>query len=679
MHYFYNMKTTTSIAHLPDETLLEIFLHVDLLRAIRSVSRVCKLWRQLSQDPHLYSELNFASGELAHQLNDTLFKKAIALCPKVQVINMSKTHITSAGLDIIVRSCKDLRSLDLSFCVRLKNARYESLLSLPHFHTLNLIGTWKLADPSLSALSPFFARNIKLSLTIELMGGGLFTETEEENLFQKLLQLAALDLHLGHELARSFLDSPLLPLFAPSLFHLEIGSRFTTASIAQVPPQIGCLSSLTSLNIVSHTLTSLPCEISNLTNLRSLLISSSRGHSTFTSLPPQITQLVNLESLNLCWNRINHIPASIINMTSLRRLNLSNNNLEYIPSELGQMTKLKRLNFSENKLRTIPDSLGELANLERLILARNSLTQISPKVFENLKNLQLADLQHNKLTDLPPSIAQQNLRELIANNNLLEQVPENVGTNLPRLKKLSLHENRLTTLPSELRGLSSLKYLSLSGNYLEHIPSAIGTLCNLRVLQLSHNKLQELPGSVMFMRKLRKVELQSNQFTSLVSLKGIQGVDSLKSVHFDEYLQEDHSELCMCKFCIFARFDEAHFEEIVEGDADFEEELINLFFNCTETDFTYMTKALSENAFEDVFFISHKIKGALSNMGAVKLSHVCSLLENRAREHDLSSCTKLFSKLKLEYKHIKHVLVRRLQKCGKPYPPFSFSYAHIVS
>lgn len=129
------------MGHLPDETLFDIFLHIDLLAAIRTVSRVCKQWRQLSQDPHLYPSLNFASGELGLHLSDTLFKKAIAMCPKVQVINMSKTHITSAGVDIIVRSCKELRELDLSFCVRLKNAKYDSLLTLPHFQKLNIIGT----------------------------------------------------------------------------------------------------------------------------------------------------------------------------------------------------------------------------------------------------------------------------------------------------------------------------------------------------------------------------------------------------------------------------------------------------------------------------------------------------------------------------------------------------------
>lgn len=659
---------------IPNETLLEIFTYFDILCIVRNISRVSKHWRNISKSPLLYHELNFSTGELGNQLSDTLFKKTITLCPYVKEINMSRTHITGAGLEIISRSCSQLISLDLSYCVRLKTAKYDCLLSLPHLNKLNMLGTWKLSDPHLSALFPFVEKNIKLSVTIELMGIlPNFTTIQEEILFQQMLKLETIDLHLGHELARSFLDSPSLPLFSRSLVSLEIGSRFTTASISQVPPQIGCLTSLKSLSIVSHTLQELPNEISKLTSLRSLLISSCRGYSTFSSLPLQITQLVHLESLNLCWNRMTELPSSIVNMTSLKRLNLSNNLLSQLPAELGQMTHLKRLNLSENKLLSVPDSLGALVSLERLTFAHNNLTHIPNNVFQDMANLHTVDIQYNKLSDLPETIAQSNLKELIANNNLLESIPVKVGTGLPNLKKLILHENRITSLPVQLDGLVSLKHLSLSGNLLEQVPSAIGTLRSLRVLQLSHNRLQELPSTVMFMRKLRKVELQNNQFSSLVALKGIQSVESLKSVHFDDYLQEDHSELCMCKFCVFARFDEAHFEEIVEGDSEFEEELINLFFNCTETDFSCMTKALSESAYEDIFFISHKIKGALSNMGAVKLSHVCSLLESQARSHNISSCSHLFSKLKLEYKHIKHVLVKRLQRHGKSYASSNFT------
>jgi len=361
-------------------------------------------------------------------------------------------------------------------------------------------------------------------------------------------------------------------------------------------------------------------------------------------------------------------------MTSLTRLNLSNNLLEELPAELGKMTQLRRLSVSENRLRTLPSSMSGMASLERLNVSHNSIIDIPEQVFNGMASIHSIDLQYNKLLSLPASIANYNLHELIANNNLLETVPGTIGTNMPQLKKLILHDNRLSSFPSHLEGLTeSLKFLSLSSNLLEFVPHSIGTLRNLRVLQLSHNRLQELPGTVMFMRKLRRVELQHNRFASLVSLRGIQGVDSLKSVHFDEYLQEDHSEMCMCKFCVFARFDEAHFEEIVEGDSDFEEELINLFFNCMESDLGYMSKAFKEQAYEDIYFTSHKIKGALSNMGAVKLSHVCSLLESQARLHNLGSCIQLHEKLKLEYAHIKHVLVKRLQRNGKLCSPFAFS------
>lgn len=333
---------------LPNETLLEIFTYIDILGIIRNVSRVCKHWRSIARSPLLFYELNFSSGELGNQLSDTLFKKTIMLCPHVKTINMSRTHITGAGLEIISRSCVELQSLDLSFCVRLKSVKYDCLLSLPHLTKLNMLGTWKLSDPHLTSLVPFLDKGINLSLTIELMGSlPNFSPPQEETLFQQMLKLETIDLHLGHELARSFLDSPTLPLFSRSLISLEIGSRFTTASISQVPPQIGCLTSLRSLSIVSHTLQELPNEISKLTSLRSLLISSSRGYSTFSSLPPQITQLVHLESLNLCWNRMTELPSSIVNMTSLKRLNLSNNLLSQLPSELGQVCiTLQYLSFT---------------------------------------------------------------------------------------------------------------------------------------------------------------------------------------------------------------------------------------------------------------------------------------------------------------------------------------------
>lgn len=334
------------VQSLPNETLLEVFHYLDLLSAVKTVSRVCKLWRHLSQDPFLFTALDFSSGPLGRQLNDTLFKKAIVLCPRVKSINMSNTHITNTGLEIIVRSCPELESLDCSSCMRLKNAKFDSLLALPAIRSINLLGTWKITDPYMTPLTPFFERNIRLSLTVEIVApANNFTAKDEELMFIKLQKLGSIDLHFGHELAKSFLESYLLPSFSSTVTELEIGSRFTSSTISHLPPQIGLLTSLKSLAIVSHTLQELPVEITSLTNLKSLLISSSKGFSTFSSLPSQIIQLHKLECLNLCWNRMSELPASINQMTSLKRLNLSNNLLENLPEELGTVCNLFHLSI----------------------------------------------------------------------------------------------------------------------------------------------------------------------------------------------------------------------------------------------------------------------------------------------------------------------------------------------
>lgn len=184
------------------------------------------------------------------------------------------------------------------------------------------------------------------------------------------------------------------------------------------------------------------------------------------------------------------------------------------------------------------------------------------------------------------------LQELHLNDNVIDVLPFQVGTQLTSLRKLILHHNRISRLPSQLEGLHKLKLLSLHSNYLEYLPTGIECLTSLKTLELSHNKLKDLPHTMAFLQRLRRVELNNNHFVSLAAMRGINSIGSLKSLQFDSYLQEGHSERCMCKFCVYSRFDEAHFDDIVEGDSSFESELINLFFNCTESDFRAMHDAL---------------------------------------------------------------------------------------
>jgi HPt (histidine-containing phosphotransfer) domain-containing protein len=278
-----------------------------------------------------------------------------------------------------------------------------------------------------------------------------------------------------------------------------------------------------------------------------------------------------------------------------------------------------------------------------------------------MHKLEVLDLQSNKLTHIPFTIARPLLQELYLNDNMLQTIPTQIGVQLHSLRKLVLHHNNISHLPEQLVGLHNLKLLSLHSNKLEYLPYTVDCLSSLKTLELANNRLKELPPSITVLHKLRRVELQGNCFATLANLRGINTIESLKSLQFDSYLQDGHSERCMCKFCIYSRFDEAHFDDIVEGDSSFEAELIQLFFNCTENDLRAMEEALASNNFQGIFFVSHKIKGALSNMGALKLSGLCTVLERQARTQSIAACRDVFGQLQMEYGHIKQVLARRLE------------------
>ena len=134
-----------------------------------------------------------------------------------------------------------------------------------------------------------------------------------------------------------------------------------------------------------YRLTSLPNNIRNLENLKSLIL----NNNSLNELPESIGELGNLQVLSLNYNRLTRLPESIGELGNLRELNLVDNQLTELPESIGKLGNLWKLNLNHNQLTELPESLMELKNMQYLFLRQNNLEDIPPWL-EDLKKKGIA-------------------------------------------------------------------------------------------------------------------------------------------------------------------------------------------------------------------------------------------------------------------------------------------------
>ena len=291
----------------------------------------------------------------------------------------------------------------------------------------------------------------------------------------------------------------------------------TNGLTGTIPPAVGDLPKLTTLNLENNNLTGpIPHELGNLVRLREFRL----GKNGLTgAIPPELGNLTELRSLDLSNNDLaSPIPPELGNLANLTWLFLSNNHLTGpIPSELGDLANLSRLHLSNNDLTgSVPPALGRLANVMHLYLDRNNFTGPIPPELGDLGKLTILYLSDNNLTGtIPPELS--NLAELknlyLSDNNLTGTIPPELG-NLAELWDLRLEDNQLTgPIPLELGNLAVLGRLFLSHNSLNGaIPPELGILVELWQLDLSHNSLTgAIPPELGNLTAMWDLRLQDNQ------------------------------------------------------------------------------------------------------------------------------------------------------------------------
>ncbi|KAH0906402.1 hypothetical protein HID58_038229 [Brassica napus] len=255
-------------------------------------------------------------------------------------------------------------------------------------------------------------------------------------------------------------------------------------------------------------------RLSNLTALKSFLISENR----FSGLIPDVfSNLTQLEHLDVSSNKFSgEFPSSLSQCSKLKVLDLRNNSLSgsialgncglrgQIPRWLLSCKKLQVLDLSWNRFHgTIPLWIGQMESLFYIDFSNNTLTGEIPLALTELKSLvhlnctgslisiplyvkrnkSSRGLPYNQVSRFPPSI-------YLNNNRLNGSILPEMGR-LKELHMLDLSRNNFTgTIPDTISGLDNLELLDLSYNHLRgSIPPSFQSLTFLSRFSVAYNRL----------------------------------------------------------------------------------------------------------------------------------------------------------------------------------------------
>lgn len=156
------------------------------------------------------------------------------------------------------------------------------------------------------------------------------------------------------------------------------------------------------------------------------------GNNLNGAIPPSIGDLDALTTLNLASNQLTgSIPVEIGNLISLNYLYLSQNQLTGdIPVEIGSLSGLIELDLYKNFLTgSIPTELNNISSLTTILLDNNLLTGIVPELTGSSSTLAALNVRLNELDSLPDFSAFLSLIDFQVDSNrfTFEDLEPNAG------------------------------------------------------------------------------------------------------------------------------------------------------------------------------------------------------------------------------------------------------------
>uniref|UniRef100_A0A6I8SXB1 Ras suppressor protein 1 n=1 Tax=Xenopus tropicalis TaxID=8364 RepID=A0A6I8SXB1_XENTR len=135
---------------------------------------------------------------------------------------------------------------------------------------------------------------------------------------------------------------------------------------------------------------------------------------------------------------------------------------------------------------------------------------------KNVPDIDMCDRGIANMLDVPGLFTLSHITQLILSHNKLTTVPPNIA-DLKNLEVLNFFNNQIEELPTQISSLQKLKHLNLGMNRLNSLPRGFGSLPALEVLDLTYNNMNEnsLPGNFFYLTTLRALYLSDNDFEIL--------------------------------------------------------------------------------------------------------------------------------------------------------------------
>ncbi|KAF2852287.1 L domain-like protein [Plenodomus tracheiphilus IPT5] len=228
-------------------------------------------------------------------------------------------------------------------------------------------------------------------------------------------------------------------------------------------------------------------------------------------LPAGLGRLSLLSKLNLSRNKLSmHVFDVVSRIHGIRELKLAENDLQGdLPASLCNLLELEVLDVQSNKITDISGELGHLTHLRSINITDNQLKAIPMELFESTSLIEL-QASKNRIEGTLFSIgAIAHLQELNVASNSILSLCEGDSIDLPAIKSIILSTNRLKSLPA-VSGWTSLTTLLVGENKLTSLPEGFVDLEQLRTADFTGNDITQLDERIALMSNLTNLTFAAN-------------------------------------------------------------------------------------------------------------------------------------------------------------------------